>query len=135
MRTHGRPIAARGRRLLVALALGAGVALSGGLTMNASGGVRTEAGGAVTSPFVLNMSVGPATLDPAEDCGFSDITIAENTYMRLTRYGSKPGPNGTTQVDPGHIVPYFADSWTITKGGTVYTFKLHPAASRSTRRP
>jgi peptide/nickel transport system substrate-binding protein len=45
-------------------------------------------------------------------------------YTRLTQYGTKPGPNGTTQVDPGHIVPYLAKSWTITKGGLVYTFHL-----------
>ena len=106
MRTPGRPIAPRRRRLLMALALalGAAVTLIGGLTMNASGGVRTDAGGAAASRFVLNMSVAPATLDPAEACGFTDLTVMENVYMRITRYGSKPGPSGTTQVDPGQAV-------------------------------
>ena len=126
MRTHGRRIAPRRRRLLAALALGLGaaVALVGGLTMTARGGVRADVGGAATSRFVLNMSVAPATLDPAEACGFTDITVMENVYMRLTRYGSKPGPKGTTQVDPGHIVPYFAKSWKISNGGKKYTFTL-----------
>lgn len=137
MRTHGRPIAPRRRRLLaaLALALGGAVALVGGLTMNASGGVRTEAGGAATSRFVLNMTVAPATLDPASACGFSDITVMENVYMRLTRYGSKPGPKGTTQVDPGHMLPYFAKSWKITNGGKRYTFKLRSGVKFPSGKP
>jgi len=137
MLTHGRPIAPRRRRLLAALALavGAAAALIGGLTMNASGGVRTDAGSAAASRFVLNMAVAPATLDPAEACGFTDITVMENTYMRLTRYGSKPGPKGTTQVDPGHMVPYFATSWKITNGGKTYTFKLRPGLKFPSGKP
>ena len=79
---------------------------------------------ASSSPLVIDMPVGPATLDPAEECGFSDFTVTNAVYSRLTRYGSKPGPNGTTQVDPGHIVPYLAKSWTISKNGLVYTFHL-----------
>ena len=137
MRIHGRPIALRRRRLLaaLALALGAAVALVGGLAMNASGGVRTEAGGAAGSTFVLNMTVAPATLDPASACGFSDITVMENVYMRLTRYGSKPGPKGTTQVNPGNMVPYFAKSWKITNGGKRYTFKLRSGVKFPSGKP
>jgi peptide/nickel transport system substrate-binding protein len=93
MRTHGRRIAPRRRRLLaaLALALGAGVALRRRPDDDrARGGVRADVGGAATSRFVLNMSVAPATLDPAEACGFTDITVMENVYMRLTRYGSNP---------------------------------------------
>jgi peptide/nickel transport system substrate-binding protein len=121
-----RSISSRRRKLAagLVLALAVGAAVVGGVTMTANGGVRTEAGAAATSRFVLNMSVAPATLDPAQACGFSDLTVIENVYMRITRYGSKPGPNGTTQVDPGHIVPYFATSWKITNGGKKYTFKL-----------
>ena len=79
---------------------------------------------ASSSPLVIDMPVGPATLDPAEECGFTDITVSMAVYSRLTRYGSTPGPNGTTQVDPGHMVPYLAKSWDISKNGLVYTFHL-----------
>src|SRR5712671_5180636 len=101
---HGRRNFLRRRRLLatVALSIAVAVTVAGGLAISARGGVRTDAGGAATSRFVLNMSVAPSTLDPAVSCGFTDITVMENTYMRLTRYASKPGPKGTTQVDPGH---------------------------------
>ena len=122
-----RLISSRRRKLVAGLVLVIAVTatLVGGLTLQAKGGVRAEAGGAATSSrFVLNMSVAPATLDPAQACGFSDLTVIMNVYMRITRYGSKPGPNGTTQVDPGNIVPYFATSWKITNGGKKYTFKL-----------
>jgi peptide/nickel transport system substrate-binding protein len=85
--------------------------------------------------LVVNMPVGPATLDPAESCGLTDITVIENVYSRLMKYGSKPGPNGTTQVDPGHMVPYAAKSYTISKNGLVYTFKLRPGMKFASGHP
>ncbi len=106
--------------------LGAGAAVAV-LVLVLSGAVASAASTRASEPkgsLVVNMAVAPATLDPAEACGFTDLTIMENVYARLTQYGSKPGPNGTTQVDPAHIEPYLARSWTISKGGTVYTFKL-----------
>ena len=77
------------------------------------------------STLVVNIASAPSTLDPAWGCGLWDIGFAQNFYVRLTQYGEKPGPEGTTQYDPGKIVPYFAESWTISDDGTVYTFKLH----------
>lgn len=133
-----RLISSRRRKLVAGLVFVIAVTatLVGGLTLQANGGVRAEAGGAATSSrFVLNMSVAPATLDPAQACGFSDLTVIMNVYMRLTRYGSKPGPNGTTQVDPGNIVPYFATSWKITNGGKKYTFKLRPGLKFPSGKP
>jgi peptide/nickel transport system substrate-binding protein len=105
---------------LLAVAFGTVASTSSGAHL----GTGTNKSAAASSAFVVNMPVGPATIDPAEDCGFTDLTIAEAVYTRLTQYGTKPGPNGTTQVDPGHIVPYLAKSWDITKGGLVYTFHL-----------
>ena len=113
----------------------------GGLAGASSGahyggaGVSSSAAHRASSSFVINMPVGPATLDPAEECGFTDLTITLAVYTRLTQYGSKPGPNGTTQVDPGHIVPYLAKSWDITKGGLVYTFHLRSGVKFSSGRP
>jgi peptide/nickel transport system substrate-binding protein len=103
----------------------------------AFGGIAVKSNGAsdASSAFVINMPVGPATLDPAEECGFTDLTITEAVYTRLTQYGSKPGPNGTTQVDVGHIAPYLAKSWDITKGGLVYTFHLRSGVKFPTGKP
>jgi peptide/nickel transport system substrate-binding protein len=101
------------------------------------GGTAADSSGApdAAPTFVINMAVGPATLDPAEECGFTDLTMTNAVYARLTQYGSKPGPNGTSQVDPGHIVPYLATSWDITKGGLVYTFHLRSGVTFPSGRP
>jgi peptide/nickel transport system substrate-binding protein len=77
------------------------------------------------STLVVNIASAPSTLDPAWGCGLWDIGFFQNFYVRLTQYGAKPGPEGTTQYDPGNIVPYFAESWTISDDGKTYTFKLH----------
>jgi peptide/nickel transport system substrate-binding protein len=114
--------------LVVGLALFAGAA--GGEL-----GSAAHASASASSAFVINMPVGPATLDPAEECGFTDLTITEAVYTRLTQYGSRPGPNGTTQVDPGHIVPYLAKSWTISRGGLVYAFHLRSGVKFSDGTP
>jgi peptide/nickel transport system substrate-binding protein len=91
---------------------------------------------AVTSPaagqkaeaatMVVNIAQAPSTLDPAQGCLAFEVGFIGNFYARLTQYGSKPGPNGTTQVDPAHMKPWLAQSWTITNGGRTYTFKLRP---------
>jgi peptide/nickel transport system substrate-binding protein len=51
-------------------------------------------------------------------------TIGLNFYVRLMAYGSRPAMAGTQEVDPQHMVPYLAKSFTKNKAGTVYTFKL-----------
>jgi peptide/nickel transport system substrate-binding protein len=75
-------------------------------------------------PLVVNIAQAPATLDPAWGCGLYDIGFVQNFYVRLTQYGSKPGPSGTTQFDPAHIKPYFAKSIKISSDGRTYTFTL-----------
>jgi peptide/nickel transport system substrate-binding protein len=84
--------------------------------------------------LVVNIAVAPSTLDPASTCGLYD-RVNDNMYVRLTQYGEKPAAGGTTQFDPSHIVPYFAKSWTITRGGTVYMFKLPTGAKFPSGRP
>lgn len=75
-------------------------------------------------PLVVNIAQAPATLDPAWGCGLYDIGFVQNFYVRLTQYGSKAGPAGTRQFDPGNIRPYFAKSISISKDGRRYTFTL-----------
>jgi peptide/nickel transport system substrate-binding protein len=79
---------------------------------------------AAASPLVVDLAGGSGTLDPAQACGSFDVGFDGNVYSTLTQYGHKNGPGGTQQVNPGKIVPYFAKSWTISKHGRVYTFKL-----------
>jgi peptide/nickel transport system substrate-binding protein len=128
MHTRARIMRRRGSLTVV------GAILLLAATLGAAAG-KSAAASDASSAFVINMPVGPATLDPAEECGFTDLTITEATYARLTQYGSKPGPNGTTQVDPGHIVPYLATSWDITKGGLVYTFHLRSGVKFPSGKP
>jgi peptide/nickel transport system substrate-binding protein len=46
--------------------------------------------------------------------------------MRLTQYGTKPGPDGTSQINPGSIKPWAASGWTVANSGKTYTFTLKP---------
>jgi peptide/nickel transport system substrate-binding protein len=87
-----------------------------------SGGETDGGGGG--GPLVVNIAQAPATLDPAWGCGLYDIGFLQNFYVRLTQYGSKEGPEGTTQFDPGNIEPYFAENIDISEDGLVYTFTL-----------
>ncbi len=79
-------------------------------------------------PLVVDIAAAPGTIDPAQACGQYDVDFTSNLYARLTQYGSAPGPNGTTQFDPAHIVPWLAKSWTVSSDGLTYTFQLHPNA-------
>lgn len=98
-----------------------------------SGGIQhvVASSSQATTPLIVNVAQAPATLDPENAYGLFDLTILDQTYVRLAQYGTKPGPDGTMQIDASHIVPYFAKSWTITKHGTVYTFTL-PAGAKFT---
>jgi ABC-type oligopeptide transport system substrate-binding subunit len=72
MRRRGSPLSV-GAILLLAATLGGAAA-------------KSNAASDASSAFVINMPVGPATLDPADECGFTDLTITEATYGRLTQY-------------------------------------------------
>ena len=102
----------------VAAAAGAGAATSLARTASSS------ATGGSGAPLIVNISTAMSSLDPTNTYTFVDA-IALNMYVRLTQYGTNPGPDGTRQFDPSHIVPYLARSWKITNGGKVYTMKLH----------
>ena len=108
--------------LSVAMAAGCGGDDDDGAGAGTSGGDTTQGGGG--GPLVVNIAQAPATLDPAWGCGLYDIGFIQNFYVRLTQYGSKPGPEGTTQFNPGDIQPYFAENIDISEDGLVYTFTL-----------
>lgn len=82
---------------------------------------RSEPG---SSTLRANFAVAPGTLDPASGCGINDLAVIGNLYARLTRYGSKPGPDGTTQFDPDKIEMDVAESMDVSENGRTYTFDL-----------
>lgn len=87
------------------------------------------------SALRVNFAVAPATLDPAAGCGVNDLAMIGNVYARLTKYGSKPGPDGTTQFDPDVIEPDVAESMDVSDDGKTYTFKLPADAKFPSGKP
>jgi peptide/nickel transport system substrate-binding protein len=112
-----------------------GGSYNGGSGNGGSGGGGASAQGGADTPLKVNIAVAPGTLDPASGCGVNDLAIIGNLYSRLTQYGSQPGPDGTTQVDPGKIEPYAAESWTVSDDGKTYTFKLRAGAKFPSGKP
>jgi peptide/nickel transport system substrate-binding protein len=98
-----------------------------------SGGIQqvVASSSQAAAPLIVNVAQAPATLDPENAYGLFDLTVLDQTYVRLTQYGTKPGPNGTMQIDASHIVPYLAKSIAISKDGLTYTFTL-PAGAKFT---
>jgi peptide/nickel transport system substrate-binding protein len=94
------------------------------LFVSACGGDETRPGTAQTDALIVNMSQAPHTLDPAVVCASLDTGLVGSFYARLVRYGTKPGPDGTTQQDSSKIEPWLAKSWTVSDDGLVYTFRL-----------
>ncbi|MCY4459567.1 MAG: ABC transporter substrate-binding protein [Albidovulum sp.] len=86
-------------------------------------------------PLIVNMAQAPATLDPAWGCGIVEVGFVQNFYVRLTQYGSKPGPDGTTEIDVSKIEPYLATSWEISDDGLVYTYQLRDDVKFASGRP
>jgi peptide/nickel transport system substrate-binding protein len=121
MTTSGR------RGALVGVALCAAVA-SAGLAATAAGSPARSAGTATAraagATLVVNTAQAPATVDPGAGCLAPEVGFIANFYARLTQFGTKPGPNGTQQVDTAVIKPWLAKSWKISKDGLTYTFKL-----------
>ena len=109
-------------------------ACGGDYNNGSSGGGSSKAGGE-DGPLKVNMAVAPGTLDPASGCGANDLAMIGSLYTRLTQYGSKAGPDGTTEVDPGKIEPYAAESWTTSEDGKTYTFKLRAGAKFPSGKP
>ena len=95
---------ATGVRLALYALLALLIGIAAGCGGDDDGAGADTAGGADTGgPLVVNIAQAPATLDPAWGCGLYDIGFTQNFYVRLTQYGSEPGPEGTTQFNPADI--------------------------------
>ncbi len=54
------------------------------------------------------------------------IEASVNVYEGLTRFATRPGANGRTEVDPGRVEPHLAESWTVSEDGKDYVFRIRP---------
>jgi peptide/nickel transport system substrate-binding protein len=79
---------------------------------------------ASSSPLVVDVSQAPATIDPGAGCLANDGGFISNFYVRLTQYGTQPGPDNTRAVDAAVMKPWLATSWKISKDRLTYTFKI-----------
>jgi peptide/nickel transport system substrate-binding protein len=106
------------------LLIAGGVVIGATLLAFASSAAGKSSSSSASAPLVVNESQAPSTLDPGAGCLAPEVGFISNFYARLTQYGTKPGPNGTRQVDPAKVEPWLAKSWTISKNKLQYTFTL-----------
>ena len=91
-----------------------------------AGGTSTEET-ATDKTLTLNLAQAPVTLDPSTAYDLTSLGFLQNFYVRLTEYGTEPGPDGTTQIDQGKVEPYLAESWDVSPDGKRYEFTLRKA--------
>jgi peptide/nickel transport system substrate-binding protein len=110
--------------MVTVAALAAIAGLVGFAATGAWGG--TSSASASNSALVVNLGLPPSTLDPAATCSLTESGLAGSFYARLTQYGSKPGPSGTSQIDFATFKPWVAKSWRTNGDRSQYTFTLRP---------
>jgi peptide/nickel transport system substrate-binding protein len=86
------------------------------------------AGKKAARPFIVNMSLAPATLDPSEVANAADGGFISNFYVTLTQHGKKMGPNGYPQDDFTKVEPYLATKWKSSDDHKTWTFTLRKGA-------
>jgi peptide/nickel transport system substrate-binding protein len=111
--------------LLAALLAGCGGSSSAAGTSASGPALSGSTSGALASTLTIDMVTPPTSLDPANQCNITD-GVDGNFYSRLVEFGTKPGPDGTLEVDQSKLVDGLARSWQVTDGGRVYTFDLRP---------
>jgi oligopeptide transport system substrate-binding protein len=89
------------------------------LAVAAAFAITACGGGDESHPVTLNLGTEPRTLDPALATDEISVDIAENIFVALTRVDEATS----------RIVPYLADGWDVSEGGTVYTFHLRQDAT------
>ncbi|HEY0248967.1 MAG TPA: ABC transporter substrate-binding protein [Gryllotalpicola sp.] len=82
------------------------------------------AGGSASTTLNVAAATAPTTLDPASQCTLQDSQLTSSLYVQLLQYDAKPADQGTTQIDPTKVKPYFAKSWEASSDGKTYTFTL-----------
>jgi ABC-type transport system substrate-binding protein len=75
--------------------------------------------------MVIAMVTTPRGFDP-DIWVPGQIESAVNVYEGLTRFATRPGPNGRPEVDPARVEPHLAESWTVSEDGKEYLFRIRP---------
>jgi ABC-type transport system substrate-binding protein len=75
--------------------------------------------------MVMAMVTTPRGFDP-DIWVPGQIESAVNVYEGLTRFATRPGPDGRPVVDPGRVEPHLAESWTVSEDGKEYLFRIRP---------
>ena len=75
--------------------------------------------------MVIAMVTTPRGFDP-DIWVPGQIESAVNVYEGLTRFATRPGPNGRPEIDPGRVEPHLAESWTVSEDGREYLFRSRP---------
>lgn len=102
------------RRLLLASALVAG-----------SLGLLPQPVAAQDRTMVMAMVSTPRGFDP-DIWVPGQIEASVNVYEGLTRFATRSGANGRTEIDPGRVEPHLAESWTVSEDGKEYVFRIRP---------
>ncbi len=102
------------RRLLLATA-----------ALAAAFGLMPQQAVAQDRTMVMAMTTTPRGFDP-DIWVPGQIESSVNVYEGLTRYATRPGPNGRPEVDPGRVEPHLAESWTVSPDGKEYVFRIRP---------
>lgn len=110
--------------------LSAGIAALALIAAGCGGSSAGPAGGSsgsasAVSTLVIANAVKVDTLDPEANSVNESIWLDQNLYSRLLQ----PNPTGTG------LLPDLATSWTISKDGLTYTFRLRPDAKFSDGSP
>lgn len=100
---------------VAAVALSACVATAP-TTSSTSGGNR---------PLNVAFTIAPSTIDPASGCTLDDDRLTQVLYSQLVQYGTQKDANGTDEINPTEVKPYFAKSWDVSADGLTYTFDLN----------
>jgi peptide/nickel transport system substrate-binding protein len=118
-------------RLPAARSLAVGVTLVVGVAaLTGCGSKSTSGSPAAVASKMLNVDIAtpPGSIDPAAVCSLEDIGLVSDLYVTLLKHGVAKGPADAQSEDPTKLTPYLAASWTESKGGTVYTFRLRSDA-------
>lgn len=75
--------------------------------------------------MVMAMATTPRGFDP-DIWVPGQIEASVNVYEGLTRFATRRGEGGRTEIDPGRVEPHFAESWTVSPDGKEYVFRIRP---------
>ena len=101
------------RQAMVALAFGGAIGLAAAPSQ------------AQDKTFIFGAVGTPAGFD-TDQWLTGTLESAVNVYEGLTKHGVMTDATGRTVIDAATVEPHMAESWTLSEGGKVVTFKIRP---------